>query len=334
MDLNTFWFALIAVLFAAFFFLEGFDYGIGILLPFVSKRDSDRRLVISSIGNVWDGNEVWMIGAGGAIFAAFPVWYATMFSGFYFALILILLGLGLRGVSMEFRSKSKFRRWRTFWDVSLFLSSSSLAILWGVFIGNLIRGVPIAEGIYVGSFWELLNVYSLVAGVLFLLIFAFHGASYLRIKIDKSSEAWQCVSELISQLHRVASIVFLFFVLITIYEANLLKDLRSFSMFAAGFTLFVLAGVGIKKREKVTFALCALSIIVTTLAVFVHNYPRVLISTLSSEWSLTIYNASSSHYSLKIMMIVALIFVPIIIIYQALTYWLFRKRITVKDLKY
>ncbi|MEI6055314.1 MAG: cytochrome d ubiquinol oxidase subunit II [Lentisphaerota bacterium] len=334
MDLNTFWFALIAVLFAGFFFLEGFDYGIGILLPFISKRDSDRRLVINSIGSVWDGNEVWMIGAGGAIFAAFPIWYGTMFSGFYFALVLILLGLGLRGVSIEFRSKSKYRRWRTFWDISLFLSSSLLAILWGVFVGNLIRGVPIAEGIYVGSFWDLLNVYSLVAGVLFLLIFAFHGAAYLRIKIDKTSDVWYCVNKLIPQLHRVASIVFLFFVLITIYEANLLHDSRGFSMFAVGFALFVLAGVGCQKRNKITFLLCALSIIVTTLAVFVHSYPRVLISTLSSEWSLTVYNASSSQYSLKIMMIVALIFVPLIILYQALSYWLFRKRITVKDLKY
>lgn len=334
MDLNTFWFALIAVFFAGFFFLEGFDYGVGILLPFVSKRDSDRRLVISSIGNVWDGNEVWMIGAGGAIFAAFPLWYATMFSGFYFALLLILIALGLRGVSMEFRSKSKFRRWRSFWDICLFMGSSLLALLWGVFVGNLIRGVPIAEGVYLGSFWGLLNVYSLVAGVLFILMFAFHGASYMRIKIDKNSDVWYSVNKIIPQLHRIASIVFLFFILITIYEAKLVNSPRAFTMFAIGFALFVLAGVGCQKRNKTTFILCALSIIMTTLAVFVYSYPRVLISTLHSEWSLTIYNASSSQYSLKIMMIVALIFVPLVIIYQALAYWLFRKRITIKDLKY
>lgn len=334
MDLNTLWFALIAVLFAGFFLLEGFDYGVGILLPFVSKKDSDRRLVINSIGSVWDGNEVWMIGAGGAIFAAFPLWYATMFSGFYFALILILLAFGLRGVSIEFRSKSKFRRWRSFWDTCLFLSSSLLAILWGVFVGNLIRGVPIAEGVYLGSFWELINVYSLMTGLLFLLIFVFHGALYLRIKIDKSSNVWFCVNEVIPQLHRVASIVFLFFVLITIYEAKLVNSPMAFSMFAVGFTLFVLSGAGCQKKNKLSFILCALSIIITTLAVFVHSYPCTLISTLSNEWSLTIYNSSASQYSLKIMMIVAIIFVPIIILYQAMAYFLFRKRIGIKDLKY
>ncbi|HBM15153.1 MAG TPA: cytochrome d ubiquinol oxidase subunit II [Lentisphaeria bacterium] len=333
MDLNTFWFVLIAILFAGFFFLEGFDYGIGILLPFVSDRDTERRLVINSIGNVWDGNEVWLIGAGGAIFAAFPLWYSTLFSSFYMALVFILLALGLRGISIELRSKSKFRRWRAFYDICLFISSSILAILWGVFVGNIIRGLPIAEGIYMGNFFSLLNIYSLISGILFLLIFAYHGAVFLRIKIDQTSSVWYSVNNLIPQLHRITSIWFLFFVLITIYEAKLIQSPMAFSMFAVGFALFVLSGIS-QKRNKLAFLLCGLSIIITTLAVFVHSYPHTLISNLYAEWSLTIYNSCSSQYSLKIMMIIAVILVPIIIIYQAASYYLFRKRLTAKDLKY
>lgn len=334
MDLHIFWFALIAVLFAGFFFLEGFDYGVGILLPFVSDRDSDRRLVINSIGSVWDGNEVWIIGAGGAIFAAFPLWYSTLFSAFYLALVIVLIAFGLRGAAMEFRSKSKFRRWRTFWDVSLFVSSSLLALLWGVVIGNLIKGLPVAEGRFIGNIFSLLNLYALIAGVLFFMIFAFHGACFLRLKIDKTSNVWFTVNRIVPQLHRVASIIFLFFVLITVKEANLVTKPFAFSMFAVAFALFVLAGVRSQKRNVLSFVLCGLSIVLTTLAVFVNSFPYTIISELGRDWNLTIYNSSSSEYSLRIMMIVALIFVPIVILYQAAAYFIFRKRLSVKDLKY
>lgn len=333
-DLNTVWFLLIGVLFAGFFFLEGFDYGIGILLPFISDRDTDRRIVINSIGSVWDGNEVWMIGAGGAIFAAFPIWYSTMFGIFYFALVLILVALGLRGVAIEFRSKSKFRRWRAFWDICLFISSAALAILWGVFIGNIIFGFPLVNGVYQGRFIDLLNIYALTSGVLFLAIFAYHGACYLHIKVDKSTSVWYTVNQILPQLHRIASIIFIFFLVLTYFRADLLGNPVSFIIFAIGFTLFIFSGVASVKKPKMAFWMCGLGIIVTTLGVFIHNYPYTLISHLHSDWGLTVYNSSASQYTLRIMAIVAAIFIPIVLIYQALAYYLFRKRISASDIKY
>ena len=184
MDLNTLWFILIAVLFIGFFFLEGFDYGVGILLPFLSKDDKERRQIINAIGPHWDGNEVWLLTAGGAIFAAFPNWYATMFSGFYLALILMLLTLIGRAVAFEYRSKHHTYSWRNSWDWVIFIGSFTPALLWGVAIANLIRGVPIdAEMNYVGTFFTLLNPYGLLGGIAALLVFMLHGALFLSLKL-------------------------------------------------------------------------------------------------------------------------------------------------------
>jgi len=183
MDLNTLWFSLIGVLFIGFFFLEGFDYGVGILLPFLAKEDIDRRVIINTIGPVWDGNEVWLLTAGGAIFAAFPHWYATLFSGFYLALMLVLLTLIVRGVAFEFRSKMPNPKWRSFWDWMIFLGSLIPALLWGVALANIVRGVPIdADKNYVGGFFNLLNPYALLAGLTSLAGFALHGAMFLSLK--------------------------------------------------------------------------------------------------------------------------------------------------------
>ena len=183
MDLQTLWFVLIAVLFTGFLFLEGFDYGVGILLPFVAKKDQERRIVINSIGPVWDGNEVWLLTAGGAMFAAFPNWYATLFSGFYLALFLILVALIVRGVAFEFRSKDRSPRWRKLWDVAIFFGSFIPALLWGVAFGNILRGVAIdASMTYVGTFFDLLNPYALVGGLVTLTLFVVHGALFLELK--------------------------------------------------------------------------------------------------------------------------------------------------------
>ncbi|NJN64744.1 MAG: cytochrome d ubiquinol oxidase subunit II, partial [Acidobacteria bacterium] len=189
MDLNTLWFVLIGVLFTGFFFLEGFDYGVGILLPFLGKTDHERRMVINTIGPVWDGNEVWMITAGGAMFAAFPHWYATLFSGFYLALVLMLLALIVRGVAFEFRSKDDNPRWRRTWDFAIFFGSAIPALLWGVAMTNIIRGVPIdAEMNYVGGFFNLLNPYALIGGIASLLVFSLHGACFLTLKLGSGLE--------------------------------------------------------------------------------------------------------------------------------------------------
>lgn len=189
MDLNTIWFILIAVLFVGFFFLEGFDYGVGILLPFLGKEDRERRAIINSIGTFWDGNEVWMLTAGGAMFAAFPNWYATLFSGFYLALVVMLLALIARGVAFEYRSKKDDPVWRNRWDWVIFVGSFVPALLWGVAISNLIRGVPIDDKMnFTGNFFTLLNPYSLIGGVASLLLFTLHGSIFLTLKLtDRKS---------------------------------------------------------------------------------------------------------------------------------------------------
>ena len=184
MDLNTLWFILITVLFTGFFVLEGFDYGVGILLPVLGKDDTERRMIINTIGPFWDGNEVWLLTAGGAMFAAFPMWYATMFSGFYLALVLMLFALIMRGVAFEFRSKNKHPRWRAFWDWSIFFGSLVPALLWGVALGNLLQGVPIdADMNYVGDFFSLLSPFTLLTGVYTVVLATLHGAVFLSGKL-------------------------------------------------------------------------------------------------------------------------------------------------------
>ena len=184
MDLNILWFILITVLFTGFFFLEGFDYGVGILLPFISPRDEERRLVLRTIAPVWDGNEVWMITAGGALFAAFPHVYATMFSTFYLALFLMLLALIMRGMAFELRNRHESLSWHRFWDGAIFFGSALPAFLWGVAVTNLLRGLPInAHMIYTGSFFNLLSPYTIMGGLAFFFVFTFHGAAFLTLRL-------------------------------------------------------------------------------------------------------------------------------------------------------
>ena len=183
MDLNTLWFLLIGVLFTGFFVLEGFDYGVGILLPFLGKTDAERRRIINTIGPVWDGNEVWILAGGGAIFAAFPHWYATLFSGFYLALLLMLVALIVRAVAFEFRSKDKHPAWRALWDGAIFFGSAIPALLWGVALANLLKGTPIdASKNFTGGFFDLLSPYTLLAGLATLTLFTTHGAIFLNLK--------------------------------------------------------------------------------------------------------------------------------------------------------
>lgn len=334
MDLNILWFILITVLFAGFFFLEGFDYGVGILLPFLGKNDSERRVIINTIGPVWDGNEVWLITAGGALFAAFPHWYATLFSGFYLALFLILVALIVRGVAFEFRSSDRSPRWRALWDRLIFIGSTLSALLWGVAVMNLLRGVPIdAKMQFVGSFFDLLSPYAILGGVTTLLLFTLHGALYLTLKTE---------GELAERARYVAKRVGLFAILAVLILAGMTyvqTDL--FASTGAGITLLLSALALVstllfipKGKGGRAFISSSLTILLITVSIFWGLFPRVMVSSLKPEWSLTIYNASSSPYTLKIMTIVALTMVPIVIAYQGWTYWVFRKRVTQKDLHY
>jgi len=338
MDLQIVWFFLIAVLFAGYFVLEGFDMGVGILLPFLGKDDTRRRVMINTIGPHWDGNEVWLIVAGGAMFAAFPMWYATLFSGFYLALFLMLLALILRGVAFEFRGKHDSDAWRSLWDVCIFFGSLIPAFLWGVAFANFVQGVPIdAKMNFVGTFWDLINPFALVGGLVAVFGFMLHGAIFLTLKTS---------GPLVNESRRIALRLWLPTLVI-------LVGYTIFSYFATdaytkqGITpglvpilavlVLLVAGWFIRaKRDGWAFIMTAVTILLIVATHFMELFPRVLISNLKPEWSLTIQNSSSSPYTLQVMTIIALIFVPIVLIYQGWSYWIFRKRITQKpeDLHY
>ena len=333
MDLNALWFILIGVLFTGFFVLEGFDYGVGILLPFLGKDDDERRVIINTIGPFWDGNEVWLLTAGGAIFAAFPHWYATLFSGFYLALVLMLLALILRGVAFEFRSKDARPSWRNFWDWAIFFGSFVPALLWGVAFGNIVRGIPInAQMTYTGDFFGLLNPYALVAGVFGLVVMTLHGAVYLALKTENALTTR--AREVASKLAYVALALYVVALVATILSTDLMArpTMPIVTAILSGAALVAAMWFLRRQREGWAFAMTALAIVATVVTIFLTLFPRVLISSTDPKFNLTIYNASSSPYTLTIMTIVAVTFVPIVLAYQGWTYYVFRQRVSKKTL--
>ncbi len=329
-ELTDVWFLLIGVLFSGFFLLEGFDYGVGILLPFLGKNDQERRMVINSIGPFWDGNEVWVLTAGGAMFAAFPHWYATMFSGFYLALVLMLLALILRGVAFEFRSKDERPEWRNFWDWAIFFGSFVPALLWGVAIANIVRGVPIGGDFnYEGNFFDLLNVYSIIGGLTTLSIFTLHGAIFLSLKLGGEME--ERVHKMAQQIWLPMVIAVVLFVVLSYIETDIFEQLGvnpGVTALGAAITLVSVRWFLKSNNNGWAFVMTGLTMILTVTTVFRGLYPRVMVSSLNEDWSLTITNASSSDYTLGVMTVIALTFVPIVLVYQGWTYWIFRKRIT------
>jgi len=330
MDLQTIWFILIAVLFTGFFVLEGFDFGVGILHPFMSTDDRERRTVINTIGPFWDGNEVWLITAGGAMFAAFPEWYATLFSGFYLALLLMLVALIMRGVAFEFRSKHDNPAWRSFWDWSIFAGSAVPALLWGVALANFIRGVPIDESMnYAGGFFNLLNPYALVCGLASLSIFTLHGAVFLTLKTTGDLHAR--AMGLAKKAWAPATLLSLAFTIYTFIETDLFRRLGVNPGIVPVFSVIALLSVIVLLKKNASgwaFAMTAIAIAFSTVTIFMGLFPRVLVSSLNPDWSLTIYNSSSSDYTLGIMTVVAAIFVPLVLLYQGWSYWVFRQRVT------
>ena len=334
MDLNTIWFILVTVLFIGFYFLEGFDYGVGILVPFLGKNDEERRVVINTIGPFWDGNEVWMLTAGGALFAAFPNWYATLFSGFYLALFIILAALIFRGVAFEFRSKDENPAWRNFWDWAICLGSLIPALLWGVAMANLIKGVPIDGSMeYVGTFFNLLSPYTLLGGLAGLLLFLLHGVFFLSLKLE--GELLERNNQLVRKIAVLAIPLLIIFALLSYLQTDMYANHGAgIAQMIAVITLISAYWLFRQKRSGWAFISSGLTVALVTIAYFWGLFPRVMVSSLNPEWSLTIYNASSSPYTLKIMTIVALTLVPIVVAYQAWTYWVFRQRVTAKKLEY
>jgi len=330
MDLNILWFILLTVLFTGFFFLEGFDYGVGMLLPFVAKTDKERRAVINTIGPVWDGNEVWMITAGGAMFAAFPHMYATLFSGFYVALVFMLIGLIIRGVAFEFRSKREDPAWRERWDWAIYYGSLLPALLWGVTVANLMRGVAIESDMnYYGGLVPLLNPYSMFGGVVFLGLFLVHGASFLGIKLE--GDLKDRVKKLSGKIWIAVVVLTVIFLVWTYFATDILNNPGFDGLIPAILAAVALLAYGWflrQGKEGLTFICGGLVIILATVMVFSGLFPNLMVSTLDPAYNLTIYNASSSPYTLKVITIVAAIFVPLILAYQGWTYWIFRKRLS------
>ena len=329
MDLNTIWFILVTVLFIGFFFLEGFDYGVGILLPFLSKDDNERRAVINTIGPHWDGNEVWMITAGGAMFASFPHVYATLFSGFYLALVLMLVALILRGLAFEYRSLRDDPVWRNRWDWAIFGGSLVPALLWGVTVGNLMRGFAIdADMNYWGGLIPLLNPYSLLAGLVFVTLFTTHGANFLALKLE--GELMERAKKFGSQAWVAATVLTVTFVIWSFFETDILTKSGINGLIPAllAAVALLLAGWYTKNgKDMLAFVMGSLTVVFATIMVFMGLFPRILISSMDAAYTLNIYNAAASPYSLKVMTIVAAIFVPVVLVYQIWTYKVFSGRI-------
>jgi cytochrome d ubiquinol oxidase subunit II len=327
--LQIIWFILIAVLWIGFHFLEGFDFGVGMLLPFIGKRDDERRAVINSIGSVWDGNEVWLLTAGGATFAAFPHWYATMFSGFYLALFLLLVGLIMRGISFEYRSKDADPRWRNLFDWMIAIGSFLSALLLGAAFANLARGVPInADMMYTGNLFTLLNPYGLLGGLTTVAVFLLHGANFLGLKLEGELRAR--VNAFAKKLWIGATVLYMALGIFTYLAGFWARGIvNPGTVPITAVVVLLLTGYFINRQmEGWAFIMTGLNIVLTQVTFFTMIFPNVMISSTNPEWSLTIYNASSSQYTLTVMSIVALIFVPIILAYQGWTYYMFRKRIS------
>ena len=326
MELTTLWFILIAGLWVGYFVLEGFDFGVGILLSVLGRTEPERRAMLRTIGPVWDGNEVWLIVAGGATFAAFPEWYATLFSGFYVALFAILLALIVRGIAIEYRNKRPELDWRTRWDRAIAVGSFVPAFLWGVAFGNIVQGVPIdADKEFTGTFVTLLNPYALLGGLTTLLLFVTHGAVFLALKTDgvirerANRAAWW-----IGLPTALVALAFL------AWTQAIRGDALSIgaAVLAAG---ALVAGIAANRRGREGWAFLgtAVAIALAVASLFAALFPEVMPSSTDAAFSLTTTNASSTEYTLTIMTVVAVLFAPIVLLYQGWTYWIFRKRITV-----
>jgi cytochrome bd ubiquinol oxidase subunit II len=325
MELTTVWFCLIAVLWIGYFVLEGFDFGVGMLLPVLARDETERRVLINTIGPVWDGNEVWLLVAGGATFAAFPEWYATLFSGFYLPLLLILLALIVRGVAFEYRHKRSEASWRSRWDAAIFVGSVVPALLWGVAFANIVHGVAIdANKEYVGSFFDLLNPYSLLGGLTTLTLFLTHGAMFIALKTD--GDIRHRARRLAVMVGAGAAALAVAFLLWTQVNSGSAWSLALFLLAAACLVAGLVAAYA--GFEGWAFLGTFITIGAAVTGLFICLFPDVMPSTINSDFSLTTTSAAATHYTLSIMTVVAVVFTPLVLGYQAWTYWVFRKRIS------
>jgi cytochrome d ubiquinol oxidase subunit II len=329
MRLLPFWFIIITVLWTGFFILEGFDFGVGMLHGVIGKDEAGRRAAINTIGPLWDGNEVWLIVAAAAIFAAFPGWYATMFSGFYLVMVLLLASLIVRGVSFEYRGKRNAVRWRRTWDVLLTTGSLLAPLLIGVALGDLLHGLPInSSQDYTGSFWDLLQPYALLTGITLVLICLLHGATFLSLKTtgDMSEHSGR-LARRVAPLTGAAVVAFIIWTHVTASTTFLLNPVELLAVLA------VLAAVWLvwERRDGFAFAATTVTMAACIVSIFTGLYPNVLVSSTSAAYNLTVHNTSSGAYSLKVMTVVVILFLPLVLAYQTWTYYVFRRRVSRRD---
>ncbi|WP_067720994.1 cytochrome d ubiquinol oxidase subunit II [Nocardia yamanashiensis] len=330
MTLQTFWFLLIAVLFIGYFVLEGFDFGVGMLMGIIGRKSEvKRRVVLNTIGPVWDGNEVWLLTGGGAMFAAFPEWYASLFSGFYLALLLILVALIVRACAIEWRGKINDDRWRLGCDIAIGIGSWVPALAWGLAFANIVHGVKLNERKQVeGNLFDLLNPYALLGGLTTLLLFLLHGAVFVALKTG--NEVRDDAQAIIRKIFVPTAVVVAVFGIWTQLAYG--KGWTWIPLILAVIGLVVAGFAATQGRDGWAFTGTAVTIASATALLFGCLYPNVLPSTIDDAFSLTVDNASSTHYTLVVMSWVAVAMVPVVLVYQAWTYWVFRKRLTMEQI--
>ncbi|MEO3947038.1 cytochrome d ubiquinol oxidase subunit II [Gorillibacterium sp. CAU 1737] len=330
MTLNELWFILVAVLFAGFFFLEGFDFGVGMSTQFIAKNDKERRVLINSIGPFWDANEVWLITAGGAMFAAFPHWYATMFSGFYTALVFVLLALIVRAVGFEFRGKLDSNKWRKAWDVCIFLGSLLPPLLLGVAFSGIMKGLPIGQDMEMRAslFGDIVNGYTLLGGVTLTVLCLVHGLLFTTLRTLGPLQ--ERARNLAKKLYVPLAVLLVAFGAWTYFETGLFEArpwaVGAVAVIAAA--AYLLAGHFLwRKRDGWAFGMTGTVILLSVGAMFLGLFPSVMVSSIDTAFNLTIHNAASNPYSLKVMSIVALTLLPFVLGYQIWSYFVFHKRV-------
>jgi cytochrome d ubiquinol oxidase subunit II len=332
MSLQATWFVLVCGLWSAYFVTEGFDFGVGMLIPVLGRSESDGAAMFGAIGPVWDGNEVWLLIAGGATFAAFPQWYATMFSGFYIALLAILVLLIVRVVSFEWRTKSEHAAWRELWTWVNVVASYGAPLLWGIALSSLLYGTPIAaDQQFTGSFWDLFSAYSVLAGLAVVALFALHGAVYLGMRGGRD-EGRARARAIAFRLAVPAAVLGAAFLIATL----LVGTSRNHQHVAPGLVVLVLAGLAViavlvftlRRRPALAFAATAATIVLAVVMLFVELYPRVMVSSTAFADSLTVANASSGHYTLTVMTVATVLLLPVVLVYQFWAYRVFRVRVS------
>jgi cytochrome d ubiquinol oxidase subunit II len=331
--LNELWFLLIAVLFIGFFFLEGYDFGVGMATRFVARNETERRVLINTIGPFWDANEVWMITAGGAMFAAFPNWYATLFSGFYVPLVVLLLLLIARGTAFEYRAKVAHPKWAGTWDWAIFIASLLCPFLWGVVFSTLVYGLPIDKNMNMhATFTSIVNPYTVLGGLLITLLCLYHGLVYICLRTtDEIKERARALAKKVFWILAAAAIAF---VVVTFFVTDLFakRGLFLYPIYALDVVILILSVIFLnKKRDGWAFGMNAGVILLTISSLFIGLFPRLMISNIKKAYDLTVYNSASGSYSLTVMTIVAITLLPFVLGYSIWSYYVFRKRVSKEE---